>query len=75
MHLHGRTIGCFAHPYVKIFALAGFEEQNIITIVEFSEFIELVELRFCVEFRIFAAVREKGVEVIEEMTMPVGEGD
>ena len=59
MHLHGRAIGCFAHPYVKIFALTGFEEQNIITVVEFGKFIELVELRFGVEFRIFAAVREK----------------
>lgn len=72
MHLHGRAIGGFAHPYVEVFTLARFEEENIVAIVEFGEFVKLVQFGFCVELRIFAAVREKGVEVVEEVTMPVG---
>lgn len=42
MHLDGRAIGCFAHPYVEIFAFAGFEEENVIAIVEFGQLVELV---------------------------------
>lgn len=72
MHLHGRAIGRFAHPYVEVLALARFEEENIVTIIEFGEFVKLVKFCFCVEFSIFAAVREEGVEVIEEVTMTVG---
>lgn len=72
MHLHGRAIGSFAHPYVEIFALARFKEENIVTVVEFGEFVELVEFGFCIELRIFAAVRKKGVKVVEEVAMAVG---
>lgn len=71
MHLHGRAIGRFAHPYVEVFALARFEEENVVTIIELGEFIKLVKFCFCVEFSFFAAVREEGVEVIEEVTMTV----
>lgn len=42
MHLDGWAIGCFAHPYVEIFAFAGFEEENVIAIVEFGQLVELV---------------------------------
>lgn len=72
MHLHGRAIGGFAHPYVEVFTLARFEEENIVTIVEFGEFVKLIQFGFGIEFRIFAAMREKGVEVVEEVTMSVG---
>lgn len=42
MHLDGWAIGCFAHPYVEIFAFAGFEEEYVIAIVEFGQLVELV---------------------------------
>ena len=69
MHLGCRPIGGFAHPYVEVFALARFEEEDIVAVVEFGDFVELVEFCFGVEFCVFAAVGEEGVEVIEEMTM------
>lgn len=72
VHLHGRAIGRFAHPYVEIFALARFKEENIVTVVEFGEFVQLVEFGFCVEFRIFAAVRKKRIEIVEKVAMSIG---
>lgn len=42
MQLDGWAIGCFAHPYVEIFAFAGFEEENVIAIVEFGQFVEMI---------------------------------
>lgn len=42
MHLDGRAIGRFAHPYVEIFAFAGFKEENVIAVVEFGQFVKLV---------------------------------
>lgn len=71
VHLHGRSIGSFTHPYVEVFALARFKEENIVTVVEFGEFVELVKFGFSVEFRILAAMREKRVKVVEEVPMPV----
>lgn len=70
MHLDCRPIRRFAHPYIKVFALARFEEENIVAVVELREFVELVEFSFRVEFGVFAAVGEKGIEVIEEMSVP-----
>lgn len=70
MHLDCRPIGRFAHPYVKVFALARFEEQNVVAVVELCEFVELVEFSFRVQFGVFAAVREEGIEVIQEMPVP-----
>lgn len=69
VHFNSRAIGRFAHPYVKVFAFSGFEKKHIIAIIKFGEFIELIKFGFGVEFRIFATVRKKGVEIIEEMTV------
>ena len=71
MHLDRRPIGRFAHPYVKVFAFTRLEEENVVAVVELGEFVELVKLSFRVEFCVFAAVREEGIEVIEEMSVPV----
>jgi len=57
VHFYGGTVGCFAHPEVEIFAFPSFEEEDVVAVVEFCEFVELVELRFCVQLCIFAAVR------------------
>ena len=56
MHFDGRTIGRFAHPYVKIFSLARFEKEDVVAVVEFGKFIELIEFGFCIKFGIFPAV-------------------
>lgn len=34
MHLHGRAIGRFADPYVEVFALARFEEKDVVAVVK-----------------------------------------
>ena len=72
MHLHRRSIRRFAHPYVKIFPFPGFEEEDVVAVVEFGQFIELVELCLSIELGIFPAVGKEGVEVIEQMSMSVG---
>ena len=36
MHLDGRSIGCFAHPYIEILALPRFEEEHVVAVVEFG---------------------------------------
>lgn len=57
MHLHSRSIRCFANPYVQILAFPGLEENHVVAIVEFSQLIELVKLRLCIKLCVFAAVR------------------
>ena len=71
MHLHGRSIRCFAHPQVKILSFSRLEEEYIVAIVQLREFVQLVEFGFRVEFCIFAAVREEGCDIIQEMSMSV----
>jgi hypothetical protein len=44
MHLDGWTVGCFAHPRIQILAFPGFEEENIVAVVELSELVQLVQL-------------------------------
>lgn len=56
VHFHSRPIGSLAHPYVKILALSCLEEEDIVAIVQFRQFIQLIELGFRVELRIFATV-------------------
>lgn len=46
---------------------------HVIAVVEFSQLIELVELRLCIKLCVFAAVRQEGVQVVEEMSMSVGD--
>ena len=67
--LDRRTIGRLAHPRVEVFAFASFEEEDIVAIVQFGYFIELKELAFSVKLRLFATVREEGIEVIQKMSM------
>lgn len=64
MAFYGWAVGGFAHPDVEVFALAGFEEEDVVAVVEVGELVQLVELCFGVEFCVFAAVREEGVEVV-----------
>lgn len=73
MHLHGRAIGRFADPYVEVFALSGFEEEDVIAVVELGKFVQLVELGLGVQLRIFAAVGKEKVEIVEEMSMSIGD--
>lgn len=71
MHFDCRPIWRFAHPYVKVFAFSGFEEEHVVAIIEFSKFVELIELGFSVEFCIFAAVREESVNIVEKVSLAV----
>jgi len=57
VHFYSGAVVCFAHPEVEIFAFASFEEEDVVAVVEFCEFVELVELRLCVQLCVFAAVR------------------
>jgi hypothetical protein len=43
----------------------GLEEEDVVAVVEVCEFVEVGEVRFGVEFRIFAAVWEESMEVCE----------
>lgn len=61
---HSWAVGCFAHPYVEVFPLPRFEEQDIVAIVEFGEFVELVELCLGIELCIFTTVRQERIKVI-----------
>lgn len=69
VHFDGGAVGGFAHPDVEVFGFAGFEEEDVVAVVEVGEFVELVEFGFRVEFGVFATVREEGVQVVEEVTM------
>jgi hypothetical protein len=42
VHLYSRAVWWLGHPAVEIFALASFEKENIVAVVEFCEFVELV---------------------------------
>ena len=65
-----RTIGRLAHPCIKVFAFASFEEKDIIAIVQFGNFVKLEQLAFGVKLRFFATMWKEGIEVIQEMSMP-----
>lgn len=67
VHFDCRAIWRFAHPNIKIFAFSSFEKEYIIAIIQLGKFIQLIQLGFGVEFCIFAAVREKGIDIVEEM--------
>jgi hypothetical protein len=43
MKLDSRAIGHFAQPYIQILALPGFEEKNVVAVVELSQLIELAQ--------------------------------
>ena len=72
MHLYRRSIGRLAHPYVEIFPFPCFEKEDVIAIVELSQFIQLVELCFCIELCIFATMGKEGVQIVQEMSVSVG---
>jgi hypothetical protein len=69
VEFYGGTVRGFGEPDVEILAFAGFEEEDVVAVVEVGEFVELVQLGFRVELGVFAGVREEGVEVVEEVAM------
>ena len=69
---HSWSIGRFAHPYVEVFPLPRFEEQDVVAIVEFSKLVELIELCLGIELCIFTTVRQEGVKVVQEVSVSVG---
>lgn len=69
MHLHSWSVWRLRQPNVEILALSRLEEHDIVAVVQIGELVELVQLSFRVEFCVFAAVRKKGVQVAEEMTV------
>jgi len=62
--LDRRAIGRLTHPCVEVFAFAGFEEEDIVAIVQLGDFVELVQLAFGIKLRLFATVWEEGMEVV-----------
>ena len=69
MQFDGGTVGWLAYPDVQVFALTRFEKEHIIAVVEISELVQLVELCFRVKLGVLAAVREEGMEIVEEMSV------
>ena len=69
MHLDRRAIGRFAHPDVEIFSLSSLEKEYIIAVIQLGELIKLIQLGFGIELRIFAAVREEGIDIVKEMSV------
>ena len=67
--LNGGAVGGLCDPDVEILALAGFEEEDIVAVVEVCKFVELVELGFGVELCVFATMGEEGMEIVKEMSM------
>jgi hypothetical protein len=56
VHLYSRAVWWLGHPAVEILTLTGFKKEDVVAIVEFCQFIELVELSLGVEFGLFPAV-------------------
>jgi hypothetical protein len=73
VHLHRRAVRRFRKPYVQILALPRFEEEDVVAVVQVGELIQLVQLGLSVEFGVFARVRQKRMQVGEEVA--VAEGD
>ena len=69
VHLDGGAVRRLGQPDVEILAFTGFEEHDIVAVVEVGEFVELGKLGLCVEFGVFARVREEGVQVVEEVAV------
>ena len=73
VHLDRRSIGRLAHPYIEVFSFPCLKKHYIVAIVEFRELVELVEFGLCIKLCVLAAVRQKSVEVIEKMSVAVGD--
>lgn len=63
------AVGGFGEPEVEVFAFARLEEEDVVAVVQVGELVELGEFGFCIEFGVFAAVGEEGVEVGEEVAV------
>ncbi len=70
MHLDRGSVGRLAHPYVEVLPLSGFEEHDIVAVVKLGKLVELVQLRFRVEFDVLAAMRQQSIKVVEKVPMP-----
>ena len=71
VHLDGGAVRRLGQPDVEILAFAGLKEHDIVAVVKVGEFVKLGELGLCVEFGVFARVREEGVQVVEEVAVSV----
>jgi len=69
VHLDGGAVRRLGQPDVEILAFAGLKEHDIVAVVKVGEFVKLGELGLCVEFGVFARVREEGVQVVEEVAV------
>jgi hypothetical protein len=69
VHLDGGTVGRLGQPDVEILAFAGFEEEDVVAVVEVGELVELRELGLGVEFGVFARVGKERVQVVEEVAV------
>lgn len=78
VHVLGVEFDCgavwgFGEPEIEVFGFARFEEEDVVAVVKVGELVELGEVSFGVEFGVFAAVGEEGIEVAEEVSMAVGD--
>jgi hypothetical protein len=71
MKLDCRAIGNLAQPHIQIFALSRLKEKDVVAVVQLSQFIELSQFRFRVEFGILSAMREQRGNIIQEVAVSV----
>ena len=64
MHFYCRSIRSLAHPQIQVLAFPCLKEENILAIIKFSELVQLVQLRFRIEFDILPTMRQQGVDII-----------
>jgi hypothetical protein len=72
MKLDSRPVRHLAQPHVEIFSFPGFEEQNIVAVVQIRKLAELIKLGFGVELGVLLAMRHHRCEIIQKMAMSVG---
>lgn len=64
MEFDGRSVRNLAKPYVQILSFAGFEEEDVVAVVQLGEFVQFVEAGLGVEFGILSTVRKHGSNIV-----------
>ena len=71
VELEGGAVGRLGEPAVQVAGFPGLEEEHVVAVVQRGELVELVQLRLGVELGLPPAVREEGVQVVEQLLVSV----
>lgn len=69
VHLDCRAVWHLARPHIKILSFPRLEEENIVAVVQFSQLVQLIQLRFRVKLGVLAAMGHHGREVVEKVSV------